>query len=151
MIPDSVLSSESLTASATVLYAAILVWNPGDGSGCSLGLKRIAQLLGKSEKTVKRRLKELKDAGLVTVKMSRSGPQRANICSTGSRQVRCDLSRQLRCDLSRQVRSDLSLHYNRRLRNRRLRNRQHTSRMRAVTMFFVTATKQKRSGIYTAS
>ena len=68
MIPDSVLSSESLTASATVLYAAILVWNPGDGSGCSLGLKKIAQLLGKSEKTVKRRLKELKDAGLVTVK-----------------------------------------------------------------------------------
>jgi len=90
MIPRSVLSSESLTASAKVLYAAILVWNPGDGSGCPLGLKRIAQLLGKSDITVKRRLKELKHAGLVTVKYPGLG--RNAVISVLQDQDRSDLT-----------------------------------------------------------
>ncbi len=66
------------------------MWNPGDGGGCSLGLKRIAQLLGKSEITVKRRLQELKDAGLVTIKYPGLG--RNAVISVLQAQDRSDLT-----------------------------------------------------------
>ena len=63
---DLVLSVDGLSNNAKLVYAAILKWDWGDT--CFAGHKKIAEVLRRSERTIKRGLKELKDVGLVSVK-----------------------------------------------------------------------------------
>ncbi len=68
---DSVLSLDGLSDRAKLVYAAIQKWDWGQG--CFAGHKNIAEVLRRSESTVKRGVKELKDSGLVTIKYEGRG------------------------------------------------------------------------------
>ncbi len=63
---ELVLSVDGLSNNAKLVYAAILKWDWGDS--CFAGHKKIAEVLRRSERTIERGLKELKDVGLVSVK-----------------------------------------------------------------------------------
>ncbi len=105
---DLVLSVDGLSNNAKLVYAAILKWDWGDS--CFAGHKKIAEVLRRSERTIKRGLKELKDVGLVSVKQQGLG--RNAVISVVKGQDRSEVTPPEVTTLSPQEVTELSPPYN---------------------------------------
>lgn len=77
VIPKWLLSSREFNASTKVVYA-VLAWRTGEDGICFPSEERIADDSGQSVPTVKRSIRALKSAGLLTVMVERTSRGRRN-------------------------------------------------------------------------